>query len=81
MKNTAHRRGVGRDGKVTATETPAMAITRQGKGSRVSQGGSAGLHHLTRAMMTGTENRRLYSLYYTMWSTLLFQLTRQRYLI
>ena len=58
-KSTAHRNRVGCDGKVTATETPAMAITWPGKDSRVSQGEGAGLQHLTQAMTIGTENCKL----------------------
>ena len=56
MKDTAHRKGTGCSGKVTATETPAMAIMGPGKDSRVSPGGSAGVQHLTQAMMIGIEN-------------------------
>ena len=56
MKDTAHRKGTGCDGKVTATETPAMAVTWPDKDSRGSPGGHAGVQHLTRAMMIGTES-------------------------
>ena len=56
MKDIAHRKGVGCDGKVTVTETPAMAVTWPGKDSRVSPGENAGVQHLTQAMMIGIEN-------------------------
>ena len=56
MKDTAHRKGTGCDGKVTAIEIPAAAVTWPGKDSRVSPGGSAGVQHQTQATTIGTEN-------------------------
>ena len=56
MKSTAHRKGAGCDGKVTAAETPATGATWRGKDSRAYRGEGAGVQHPTQAMTIGTDN-------------------------